>query len=59
MPDYSYEAKDGMRIDGVSEGSPAEKGGLKGGDIITRFGDKPVGTIYDFMESMGKHKPGR
>jgi hypothetical protein len=57
-PDYSYEAKDGMRIDGVSEGSPAEKGGLKGGDLITRFGDKPVGTMYDFMESMSQYKPG-
>ena len=34
-----------MRIDGVSDGSPAQKGGLKGGDIITRFGDAPVGTI--------------
>ncbi len=58
IPDYAYEAKDGMRIDGVSEGSPAQKGGLKGGDIITRFGDEPVGTIYDYMASMGKHKPG-
>ena len=58
IPDYAYEAKDGMRIDGVSEGSPAQKGGLKGGDIITRFGDQPVGTIYDYMAGMGKHKPG-
>jgi len=57
-PDYSYESKDGMRIDGVSEGSPAEKGGLKGGDIITRFGGKPVGTIHDYMESMSQFKPG-
>ena len=47
-----------MRIDGVSDGSPAQKGGLKGGDIITRFGDLPVGTIHDYMASMGKHKPG-
>ncbi len=57
-PDYAYEAKDGLRLDDVSPGSPAEKGGLKGGDLITRFGDKPVGTIYDFMESMGRYKPG-
>jgi hypothetical protein len=57
-PDYSSESKDGMRIEGVTEGSPAEKGGLKGGDVITRFGDKRVGTIYDFMESMARYKPG-
>src|SRR5262249_55922756 len=56
-PDYSWD-KGGMRIDGVGEGSPAEKGGLKGGDIITAFGGKPVGTIYDFMESMGRYKAG-
>jgi hypothetical protein len=58
MPDYAYEGKDGLRLSGVSPGGPAEKGGLKEGDIITRFAAKPVGTIYDFMESLGQHKPG-
>jgi hypothetical protein len=58
LPDYAYESKDGMRIKGVSEGGPAEKAGLKGDDIITRLGGKPVGTIYDFMESLGRYKPG-
>jgi hypothetical protein len=58
MPDYSDESKDGLKLAGVREGSPAEKGGLKEGDVITRFGDRPVGTIYDFMESMGRYKPG-
>jgi hypothetical protein len=61
MPDYeaaSKEGAEGMKIQGVSEGSPAEKGGLKGGDVIIRLGDKKVGTIYDFMESLGAHKPG-
>jgi len=43
---------------GVSEGSPAEKGGLKGGDVIVRLGDKKVGTIYDYMEALGARKPG-
>jgi hypothetical protein len=57
-PDYSSDSKDGMRIDGVSEGSPAEKGGLKGGDVITSFGGKAVGTIYDFMDSMNRYKSG-
>ncbi len=58
MPDYADESKDGMKLAGVSEGSPAEKGGLKGGDTIIEFGKKRVGTIYDFMESMGRYKPG-
>jgi hypothetical protein len=58
MPDYAYDGKDGLRLNGVSPGGPAEKGGLKEGDVITRFAGKPVSTIYDFMESLGQHKPG-
>jgi PDZ domain/Peptidase family M28 len=58
MPDYASDSKDGLRLAGVSPGGPAEKGGLKEGDVITRFGGKAVGTIYDFMESLGQHKPG-
>ncbi len=58
MPDYASESKDGLRLAGVSPGGPAEKGGLKEGDVITRLGGKKVGTIYDFMESLGQHKPG-
>jgi hypothetical protein len=58
MPDYAATAEVGMKIQGVSEGSPAEKGGLKGGDVIVKLGDKKVGTIYDYMEALGTHKPG-
>jgi hypothetical protein len=58
MPDYASESKDGLRLAGVTPGGPAEKGGLKEGDVITRFAGKPVVTIYDFMESLGQHKPG-
>ena len=58
MPDYSERTEPGMKIQGVSEGSPAEKGGLKGGDVIIGIGDKKVGTIYDFMETLSAHKPG-
>lgn len=58
MPDYADESKKGMKLAGVREGSPADKGGLKSGDSIVQFGGKPVGTIYDFMESMNRYKPG-
>jgi S1-C subfamily serine protease len=58
MPDYAATSEDGMKIQGVSDGSPAEKGGLKGGDVIIRLGGKRVGTIYDYMETLGSHKPG-
>ncbi|WZO99079.1 M20/M25/M40 family metallo-hydrolase [Isosphaeraceae bacterium EP7] len=56
MPDYADGTK-GVKLAGVREGSPAEKGGLQGGDIIIEFGGKPIGTINDYMESMGRYKP--
>lgn len=47
IPDYA-ENESGLQISGVKKGSPAELGGLKGGDIITKFAGKTVKDIYDF-----------
>ncbi len=57
IPDYDDSVK-GVKLSGVREGSPAEKGGLKGGDVVVGFGGKPVATIYDYTESLGRYKPG-
>ena len=57
IPDYNEDIK-GIKLNGVREGSPAEQGGLKAGDIIVGFGGKPVETIYDYTESLGRCKPG-
>ena len=58
MPDYGHEASDGLSLAGVREGGPAAKAGLKGGDLLVKVGDRTIGTIYDYMEIMNKHKPG-
>jgi S1-C subfamily serine protease len=47
-----------MRITGVKEGSPADKAGLKGGDVIIKFGNTDVKSIYDYMYAMAEFKPG-
>jgi Peptidase family M28/PDZ domain len=57
IPDYSSTVE-GMKLAGVKEGSPAEKGGLKAEDIIVKFGNKDVKNIYDYMYAMGEFKPG-
>jgi hypothetical protein len=57
-PAYGEEGIRGVKLDGVSEGSPAEKAGLKAGDIIVKFGGKPVGSIEDYMEHLSARKPG-
>jgi hypothetical protein len=57
IPDYGGADK-GVKLSGVREGSPAEKGGLKEGDIIVGLGGKPIGTVDDYMESLVRYKPG-
>lgn len=49
MPDFAGAEKRGLRIDAVTKGKPAEKGGMKKGDIITAIDGKKVGGVYDYM----------
>ncbi len=57
VPDYASQV-DGLKITGVTEGSPAQKGGLKGGDIIIKFGGKKIANIYDYTYALGEFSPG-
>ena len=40
--EFDLEGNDGALVAGVTDGSPAEKAGLKAGDIITKFNGKTV-----------------
>ena len=57
IPDYSQEGP-GVRFSGVSPGSPAEQAGLRGGDVLVRFGEKEIRNIYDYTYALGERKPG-
>jgi Zn-dependent M28 family amino/carboxypeptidase len=57
MPDYTFEGK-GMRVDGVTEGKPAFKAGVKQGDVVVQLGDFPVNEIMDYMKALGNFKKG-
>ncbi|MBL7815716.1 MAG: M20/M25/M40 family metallo-hydrolase [Saprospiraceae bacterium] len=57
MPDYAFDKK-GMRIDGVTEGKPAAKAGLKAGDIILKIGDLDIKDVYAYMDALSKFKKG-
>ena len=53
IPDYGAEPLDGgMQLSGTSPGSPAEKAGLQGGDILKQVGDVAIFDIYDFMDGL-------
>lgn len=57
IPEFGYNGE-GYKISGVTEGGPASKAGLQGGDIIIKFGNKKINNIYDFMYSVSDYKPG-
>ena len=57
IPDYTP-AERGVRIAGVREGSPAERAGLRAGDIIIAFDDQEIADIYAMTEALRARKPG-
>jgi hypothetical protein len=57
MPDYTYSGT-GVRVDGVTDNRPAQKAGLKNGDVITSLGDYPVASLENYMQALGKFKKG-
>lgn len=58
IPDMGAADVVGMRITGVRAESPAEKGGLRAGDVIVEFGGKPVKDIYEYTDALNSFKPG-
>ena len=56
VPNFE-ENKQGLLISGCSGGSPAEKAGLKNGDIITKIGDRTVKNLYDLSSILKEHQP--
>ncbi len=57
VPDYAYEGE-GMRIDGISDGKPAAKAGLKAGDIVTQMDEIKVTDMMSYMKALSKFKKG-
>ncbi|NNM04799.1 MAG: M28 family peptidase [Gemmatimonadetes bacterium] len=57
IPDMTPQ-ETGVRITGVREESPAEKGGLKGGDVIVEFGGREITDLYAYTYALRDHKPG-
>ena len=48
----------GALVSTVEPGGPADRAGVKPGDIITRFGGKPVDAATDLPRMVGETKPG-
>ena len=57
IPDFG-EIPNGVKFSDVKPNSPAAKAGLKAGDILIQFGDKPIKNLYDFTDALRRSKVG-
>jgi hypothetical protein len=57
IPDFG-QVENGVKFSDVKPGSPAQKAGLKAGDILVQFGDKPIQNLYDFTDALRRSKVG-
>ncbi len=48
IPDYSQGGVEGVKLSGVTKGAPADKAGIKGGDILVKLAGKEIKNIYDY-----------
>lgn len=58
IPDYATEVA-GVKLSGARGGSPADKAGLKAGDIIVEFAGQKVANIYDYTYALDAVKIGQ
>jgi hypothetical protein len=57
IPDFG-QTENGVKFSDVKPGSPAAKVGLKAGDVLIQFVDKPIKNLYDFTDALRRSKIG-
>lgn len=58
VPDFSQE-QPGYALTGVTKGSPADRAGIRGGDVIIKLGPATINNLEDFDSALRKHKAGQ
>lgn len=58
IPEFGANASGGVKINGVRPGSPAEKAGVRGGDVIVKFAGVTVKTLEDLTFALRSHRAG-
>ncbi len=58
MPSYTSDVT-GLKVDGVTDGKPAQKAGILAGDVITKIGDYEIKDIQNYMDALGKFEKGQ
>ncbi len=52
IPDYAPGGETGLRLSGVAAGGPAERAGVRAGDVVVGLGDKAIENIYDYTYAL-------
>jgi hypothetical protein len=58
IPDFAERKDPGVLLTGVVPGSPAQKAGLVGGDVVLRLGTKRILNLQDMQYALTDHRPG-
>ena len=56
-PNYA-DSTDGLLLDGVRDGSPAAKAGVKAGDKVVKLAGHDVRNVMDYTYILGEMKAG-
>lgn len=57
IPDYAYSEK-GMRIDGVTDGKPANHAGIVAGDVVIKMGEYEIVDMMGYMKALSMFQKG-
>jgi hypothetical protein len=58
VPDYMFDGE-GMRIDAVTEGKPANVAGIQTGDVVKKLGDIDITDMMAYMTALSKFQKGQ
>lgn len=58
MPSYTADGE-GVKVDGVTDGKPGQKAGIRTGDIILQLGEIVIKDIQIYMQALGKFEKGQ
>ncbi|HVP69610.1 MAG TPA: M28 family peptidase [Anaeromyxobacteraceae bacterium] len=58
IPDFGERSEPGVLLTGVRAGSPAEKAGVTGGDVILQVGGRVIGNLQDLTYALRFFRPG-
>jgi len=57
VPDFTP-VEHGVKLSGVTAGSPAEKAGIRAADVIVKIADKDIADLQAMTDALRAHKPG-